>query len=420
LWREDKKQEATTDGFVFFLVWNYCNEQHRPNKRQTFTPTMSNPSIEPKGLATTPRAPKNDSQSPAPLGKTLLEARDVTAAQERKEEVVVTTEMVSSEAPHPTLHRSCQGSFAFLASMPVSLYSTLKRLCHILVHRRWLWEFASLAVSTLAMTVIIIILFKVDGTALSDWAFPIQPNSMVSVFMTISKSALLVPIAECISQSKWLQFRRAPRPLALLDGFDEASRGPWGSFMLLFSPRAAGLIAWSGAIMTIASLTLDPFTQQILAYPSRNVPSRTEVAEITVSQTLERIDQPVIRGAVLSSLYVPKDHYMTYNCTTSSCTWEKPVISLGLCGSCRAITPLVIPTCVTTPGPLFPAAAADEEHMQAWNMSITTCTYVVMPEIALTVYIQTLLLPASNDRPAEHATWYTQVKMTGVNGKRDG
>lgn len=373
---------------------------------------MSNPSIEAKGLAT-PRAPKNDShQNPAALGNTLFKTRDVTAAQERKE-VVVTTGMVSSEAALPTLHRSFQGPFTFLASMSISLHRTLKRLCHILVHRRWLWEFASLAVSTLAMMVIIIILVKVDGTALSDWAFPIQPNSMVSVFMTISKSALLVPVAECISQSKWLRFRQAPRPLATLDDFDEASRGPWGSFMLLFSPRAAGMIAWSGAILTIASLALDPFTQQILAYPSRHVPSPTEVAEIAVSQSLERINQPEIRGAVLSSLYVPKDHYMTYNCTTSSCSWGKPVTSLGLCASCRTITSLVIPTCITAPGPLFPAP--DEE--QTWNMSITTCTYAVMPEITLTIYIQTLFLPASNGRHAEHAAWYTQVKMTGVKSK---
>ena len=142
-----------------------------------------------------------------------------------------------------------------------------------------------------------------------------------------------------------------------------------------------GMIVWSGAILTIASLALDPFTQQILAYPSRNVPSPTEVAEITVSQSLERINQPMIRGAVLSSLYIPKDHYMTYNCTTSSCSWEKPITSLGLCASCRPITSLVIPTCITIPGPLFPAA--DEE--QTWNMSITTCTYAVMPEITLIV-----------------------------------
>jgi len=93
------------------------------------------------------------------------------------------------------------------------------------------------------MMAVIIILIKVDGTALDDWAFPIQPNSMISVFMTISKSALLVPIAECISQSKWLRFRQAPRPLATLDEFDEASRGPWGSALLLFTPSAAGPIA---------------------------------------------------------------------------------------------------------------------------------------------------------------------------------
>jgi len=371
---------------------------------------MSSLSIERYDLAT-PTTPNNCSQDSIAPEHAIFETPDVAMAQEKKEMAMI-TEVVSAETVVlPSFPQSRQKPFTFLAMVSVSLHLALKRLCHIMVHRWWLWEFASLAVSTLTMAAVMITLLKVDGTALNDWAFPIQPNSMVSVFMTISKSALLVPIAKCISQSKWIRFRQAPRPLAALDGFDEASRGPWGSSMLLFSPKVAGPIAWSGAILTIVSLALEPFAQQILAFPSRSVPSPTAIAEIAVSQSLDRINQSTIHGAVLSSLYVPKDHYMTHNCTTSSCSWEKPVTSLGICSSCRRITSLVTPTCLTTSGPLFPG------ETQTWNFSTTTCTYNVKSDVRLAVYIQNLALPASNGRHAEYASWYTQVEITGVNTK---
>ncbi|KAK1751100.1 hypothetical protein QBC47DRAFT_417524 [Echria macrotheca] len=256
-------------------------------------------------------------------------------------------------------------------------------------------------------------LIKIDGMALDDWVFRIQPNSVISVCMTISKSALLFSISECISQSKWLQFRRAPRPLSMLDRFDEASRGPWGSTRLVFCPRAAGLVAWLGALLTVICFATDPFSQQILAFPSRNVASPTAVAEIAVSQSLKRISSAAVHGAVLGSLYTPRDHYITYNCTTSTCEWDVPVTSLGVCSSCRNLSSLIAPNCTTTPGPLFPNNSA--EPGQAWSFSTTACIYTVKPDISLAAYIQTLSLPGANGRHAEYASQYTRNKIASTN-----
>lgn len=63
----------------------------------------------------------------------------------------------------------------------------------------WYWEICCILLSMGCMLAIIVILCTADGTALQDWKFMIQPNSLVSVFMTVAKSSLLLPIAECIS-----------------------------------------------------------------------------------------------------------------------------------------------------------------------------------------------------------------------------
>ena len=43
----------------------------------------------------------------------------------------------------------------------------------------------------------------------------------------------MIPVIECISQLKWLWFADRYKTLADFDRFDRASRGSWGSFLLL-------------------------------------------------------------------------------------------------------------------------------------------------------------------------------------------
>ena len=285
---------------------------------------------------------------------------------------------------------------------------TLQRFLRTILHRWWLRELSALAVSALAMIAVVVVLSRIDDMALSYWAFPIQPNSLVSVFMTVSKSALLVPIAECIGQSKWFEFRRRPHHLASLQDFDEASRGPWGSALLLFRPGVVGWIAWSGSLLSVVSMTMDPFTQQILAFPSRKVPSNKGVAQVMTANFVRSIEPAAFQGAILSSIYAPEESYLTYNCTTSSCNWDLPVTTLGVCSACRNITSLFPPECSTSPGPLVPAEGEE------WSFSTTTCNYFIVPEVKFPAYIQTLTLPAANGRHAEYANQFTQLRLTKV------
>ena len=127
----------------------------------------------------------------------------------------------------------------------------------------WSWEVGSIFVSVVCMCLITSILFYMDGKPTRLWKLPIQPNSLVAVFSTVAKSALLVPIAECIGQIKWDFFKR-PRPLIHIQTFDEASRGPWGATVLLWKTRGTSLLAAFGSIITILLLTFEPFTQQVI------------------------------------------------------------------------------------------------------------------------------------------------------------
>ena len=80
---------------------------------------------------------------------------------------------------------------------------------------------------------------------------------------------MLLAATESIGQAKWLLFRKQSRSLADFKTIDEASRGPWGAFQLLYRFWDGRTIrASAGAFIVLVSLAVDPFTQQILSYPS--------------------------------------------------------------------------------------------------------------------------------------------------------
>lgn len=130
-------------------------------------------------------------------------------------------------------------------------------------HFGWWWEVYATSLAVASTIAVIAVLIFVQGKPLAEWKMSIQPNSLVAIFSTIAKSALLVPIAECISQLKWTYFE-SPRALSQLQVFDSASRGPWGALVLLWKTKATALLASLGAFITILLLAFEPFTQQVV------------------------------------------------------------------------------------------------------------------------------------------------------------
>lgn len=74
-----------------------------------------------------------------------------------------------------------------------------------------------------------------DGEPAPEWF--VSLNTVVAAISTICRAAMVVPVSEGLSQLKWNAFVRSQRPLNDLKTFDQASRGPFGSLLLLSKAR---------------------------------------------------------------------------------------------------------------------------------------------------------------------------------------
>lgn len=71
----------------------------------------------------------------------------------------------------------------------------------------WWQEMLSAMSSILCVVAIVIILYKVNGKPLADWDEPVSLNAVISVLSTAVKAGLILPVAECISQLKWIHLQ---------------------------------------------------------------------------------------------------------------------------------------------------------------------------------------------------------------------
>jgi hypothetical protein len=146
----------------------------------------------------------------------------------------------------------------------------------------WWWgEIAFLLLSWILLLGIIVLLRCGDHTALSNWRFPLKPNSVLAILTTFARATLLVPIISCVGQLKWLHFRR-PNALHHLNLFDGTCPGPWGSLLLLFELRKlqkVAILAWAAALLSVLSLGISPTTQQALTFANElTVKNSTDVS----------------------------------------------------------------------------------------------------------------------------------------------
>ncbi|KAJ4295088.1 hypothetical protein N0V90_007097 [Kalmusia sp. IMI 367209] len=132
----------------------------------------------------------------------------------------------------------------------------------------WWWEVAAVIIAVTSTGAIIAVLRYASGKAVLDWSFSIQPASLVAIFSTIAKSALVVPLAASLSQLKWRYFER-PRTLSHMQDFDDASRGPMGAMLLLWKVKGTALLSSVAAAVTLLMLAFEPFTQQVIRFDTR-------------------------------------------------------------------------------------------------------------------------------------------------------
>lgn len=222
----------------------------------------------------------------------------------------------------------------------------------------WLFEIIAWVVSAVALAVIIVTIALTDEKPLPQWPMNITLNSFVSFMSTLMKAALVIPVTEGISQLKWIWFKRA-ESLNDIQTFDEASRGTWGSLKLLFKTKRLHL-AKLGAFITIMTLGVDPFIQQVIVYPTRTIPSTLSNASVPLALEysdytfgeIMAIREPTLgmKSAISNGVYDTNDQpqndfLLTPQCATGNCTWPETYHTLAVCSKCANTTSVINKKC---------------------------------------------------------------------------
>ena len=213
----------------------------------------------------------------------------------------------------------------------------------------WLLEISAAVFSVVCLLCNVAVLRALDGRKYKSWhvaGVDITPNTLISITSTLSKSGFLLPVAEGLSQLKWTHSQREPHSLLDIQRFDEASRGPLGSLKLLLDMRWRALAASAGAIITVLAFAIDPFTQQILSYPTKSSAAGNETASIAVARAFDSGTlggAPGLSDAMMRGIYAPQLQ-VEYTCTTAACSWPS-YETLAICSSCENVTDAVVATC---------------------------------------------------------------------------
>jgi len=218
----------------------------------------------------------------------------------------------------------------------------------------WMLECITMAVSVLALVSIAIMLGLYNNKPLNSWSQIISLNTALSTLGTIMKGFMMVSIGSCLSQLKWLWYARKRRTLHDFEVFDQASRGPWGSSVLLYRLRFWHL-ASIGAFVTVLALASDSFVQQSVSYPLWNVPQSQLVASVPYAQNytsyvngtygpanayVGESMMAAIYDGVFSSNLTRSASSIRPTCPSGNCT-SPPYASLGVCSKCVDVTRLL-------------------------------------------------------------------------------
>lgn len=105
------------------------------------------------------------------------------------------------------------------------------------VIKRWLLEIISWVLSAICMSAIIGMLLHVKDKRPPQWPLHLTLNTYISVLSKIASAALLLPTSEALGQLKWSWFQGDSKKMWDFEIFDNASRGPWGSLLLIIRTK---------------------------------------------------------------------------------------------------------------------------------------------------------------------------------------
>jgi hypothetical protein len=170
--------------------------------------------------------------------------------------------------------------------------------------KRWLLEIVSWTFSAVCMTAVIAVLIYLKDDPLSKWSLAektgLTLNAYISVLSKMAGAALILPVSEALGQLKWSWFQQNSKQMWDFEIFDNASRGPWGSVLLLLRTKGKALAAL-GAMITLCMMALDPFFQQVVDFPDRWALQETPSRIPTTTRYEPGLPKVFIEGAEIVS-----------------------------------------------------------------------------------------------------------------------
>jgi hypothetical protein len=239
------------------------------------------------------------------------------------------------------------------------------------VFKRWLLEVISWSISAICMAAIVAVLIYLQDKPLPRWPLSrigLTLNAYIAILSKIAGAGLILPVSESLGQLKWSWFQRDSKKLWDFEIFDNASRGPWGSFLLLIRTKFKTLAAL-GAVITIFALALDPFFQQLVSFPDRwvlqaqnsSIPIVVQYNPVVPKEFRAGVE--ILQGNIDMSATLDKFFYdngtqpqafgngtradIPLSCPTSNCTWPE-YETLGFCNKCADVSTLLEFACLDT------------------------------------------------------------------------
>jgi hypothetical protein len=199
----------------------------------------------------------------------------------------------------------------------------------------WIFESLSLFVSFLSFFAMFTVLVKFNNRPLHEWHSTITLNAIVSISSLVSKSALILPLTSGLSQLKWTWYRHGSgRRLIDFEYFDAASRWPLGAFNLMVHGTAFPLATLGGFVMATV-LAFEPFIQQAVVFPSRNVTAGVaQIPRITYwDGSFDSSYKVAAYDALLGFNLSKTASAISPTCLTGNCSFPH-YSSLAFCSQC--------------------------------------------------------------------------------------
>ena len=190
-----------------------------------------------------------------------------------------------------------------------------------------------------------------------------------NVLSKVASAALILPISEAIGQLKWTWFHGTEsKEMIDFEIFDKASRGAWGSFLLLCRTKGRSLAAL-GAVLTLLLLATDTFFQQVTNYPDRwalesigsAIPRVVRYEPFYTPEYSQGLEMSFLNPAlrpVIGQFMVDNGTQpisfgngtrpeIPLSCPSSNCTWPT-YDTLAVCSKCIEVSDLLEYACRST------------------------------------------------------------------------